>query len=215
MKKIPYIIISAAMSLDGFIDDTTNTRLHISNDKDFDRVDALRASCDAILVGANTINRDNPKLLIKSKSRHKNLIKVTLTSSGNLDNKSSFFTTGEAEKIIYTSLLQSKKLSSRFSSLATIVSAGEKTIDLSTLLKDLYLRGVKHLIVEGGSSVLTQFLQLGLVDEMHIAIAGFFVGQKDAPRFVQPGNFPWNATHPLKLNSISKLDDIAVLIYNK
>lgn len=215
MKKNPYIIISAAMSLDGFINNTTDKRLLLSNKKDFDRVDALRASCDAILVGANTINRDNPKLLIKSKSRHKNLIKVTLTSSGNLDKSSHFFTTGEAEKIIYTSSSQSKKLSSKFSSLATIVSAGEKTVDLNTMLEDLYLRGVKRLIIEGGSTTLTQFLQQGLVDEIQIAIAGFFVGQKDAPRFVQPGNFPWNATHRLKLNSLSKLDDIAVIIYNK
>ena len=213
MKKTPYIIISAAMSLDGFIDDTTDSRLLLSNNKDFDRVGALRASCDAILVGANTIRHDNPKLLIRSKFRHKDLIKATLTSSGNLNCSSSFFTTGDAEKFIYTTSSRKEILAAQFSSVATVINAGEKAIDLHIILNDLYMRGVKRLIVEGGSSLLTQFLQQGLVNEIHIAIAGFFVGQKDAPRFVQPGNFPWNATRRLKLNSIAKLDDMAVLTY--
>lgn len=211
MKKIPYIIISAAMSLDGFIDDSSDTRLLLSNDKDFDRVDALRATCDAILVGANTIRRDNPKLLIKSKSA--NPIKVTLTSTGNLNPSSSFFTTGDAQKIIYTSLSHHKKITSDFASLATVVSAGDESINLHTLLADLHSRGVKRLLIEGGTSTLTQFLQQELVNEIHIAIAGFFVGQENAPRLVQPVNFPWNSTRRLKLDSITKLDDIAVLVY--
>ena len=213
MKNIPDIIISVAMSLDGFIDDTSDSRLLLSNNKDFDRVDALRASCDAILVGANTIRRDNPRLLIKSKARAKSLIKVTLTSTGMFERSLSFFTAGNAEKIIYTISSQKEMLTAKFSPVANVVSAGEKTVELRTLLKDLYLRGVRRLIVEGGSSILTQFMQEGFANEIHIAIAGFFVGQKNAPRLVQPGNFPWNSTHRLKLDSITKLDDIAVLIY--
>ena len=54
----PYVVLSAAMSADGYIDDATDNRLLLSNDADFDRVDAERAASDAILVGANTIRRD-------------------------------------------------------------------------------------------------------------------------------------------------------------
>ena len=68
-------------------------------------------------------------------------------------------------------------------------------------------------MVEGGSQVLTQFLEGGLVNEIHLAIAGFFVGQGDAPRFVKPGNFPWNKNHRLHLESVTALDDVAVLVY--
>ena len=202
------------MSLDGFIDDRSTTRLSLSNNKDFDRVDTLRATCDAILVGANTIRRDNPKLMIKSKARPKKLIKVTMTSSGILDSSSSFFTTGDTEKIIYTTSSHEELLTARFSSIAKVVNAGQEIIDLHLLLNDLYSRGIRRLIIEGGSSVLTQFLEKGMVNEMHIAIAGFFVGQKDAPKFVQPGNFPWNAKRRLRLNSVAKLDDMAILTYN-
>jgi 5-amino-6-(5-phosphoribosylamino)uracil reductase len=61
----PYVLLSCAASIDGYIDDTTDQRLLLSNDEDFDRVDEVRASCDAILVGANTIRRDNPRLLVR------------------------------------------------------------------------------------------------------------------------------------------------------
>ena len=52
------------MSLDGYLDSAAPTRLALSNDADFDRVDAVRASCDAILVGAATVRTDNPRLLV-------------------------------------------------------------------------------------------------------------------------------------------------------
>jgi len=69
MSSRPYVVLSCAMSVDGYIDDASPERLHLSNDADFDRVDAERASCDAILVGANTIRRDNPRLLIRDPRR--------------------------------------------------------------------------------------------------------------------------------------------------
>lgn len=210
MKRFPYVIISTAMSLDGYIDDSSNKRLRISNAKDFERVDKLRETCDAILVGANTIRKDNPRLLLKS---GKKLTKVTVTSSDNLDASSNFFTAGNSEKIVYTTLKQFERLSDKLSSVATVVMIGEERIDLRVVLEDLYDRGIKRLMVEGGSSLLTQFLQEGLVNELKIAISGFFVGQKDAPKFVNDGIFPWNEKNRMQLDSVEKLDDMAVLIY--
>ena len=54
------------MSIDGYIGERDASRLALSNDADFDRVDAVRASCDAILVGAATVRNDNPRLLVRS-----------------------------------------------------------------------------------------------------------------------------------------------------
>jgi len=210
MKKFPYVIISTAMSLDGYIDDTSKERLVISNKKDLERVKLLRESCDGILVGANTIRKDNPKLLPKS---DKKLTKITLTSSGVIDTASNFFRTGNSDKIIYTVSSKKNELSKKLSSLAIVESAGEKIINLETVLSDLYNRGMKRLLVEGGTTILTQFLQEGLVDELQIAVAGFFVGEKNAPRFVNNGEFEWNKNHKLHLKNVAALDDIAVLIY--
>ena len=65
----PYVLLSCATSIDGYIDDASDQRLLLSNDDDLDRVDAVRASCDAILVGAGTVRRDDPRLLVRSADR--------------------------------------------------------------------------------------------------------------------------------------------------
>src|SRR5947208_9557580 len=98
------------MSIDGYIHDGSDTRLLLSNDADFDRVDAVRAGCDAILVGANTIRQDNPRLLVRSPARRADRTargrpasptKVTITAHGDLDPTAAFFTAGDVEKIVY------------------------------------------------------------------------------------------------------------------
>jgi 5-amino-6-(5-phosphoribosylamino)uracil reductase len=65
----PYVVLSCAMSVDGYIDNTGPDRLVLSSAEDLERVDALRASCDAILVGAGTVRRDDPRLLVRSAAR--------------------------------------------------------------------------------------------------------------------------------------------------
>lgn len=69
MAERPYTLLSCCMSIDGYLGGVSEKRLALSNDADFDRVDAVRASCDAILVGAATIRKDNPRLLVRSRLR--------------------------------------------------------------------------------------------------------------------------------------------------
>jgi 5-amino-6-(5-phosphoribosylamino)uracil reductase len=102
----PYVLLSVAMSIDGYIDDASATRLVLSNEADLDRIDEVRSGCDAILVGAGTIRRDDPALLVRSARRRAGRrarggtaspVKVTLTASGALDPGARFFTAGLAE----------------------------------------------------------------------------------------------------------------------
>ena len=69
MTGRPYVVLSCAMSLDGCLDGTGEDRLVLSGEADLDRVDAERAAADAILVGAGTIRRDDPRLLVRSARR--------------------------------------------------------------------------------------------------------------------------------------------------
>ena len=69
MPDRPYTLLSCSMSIDGYLGSPTPRRLELSNDADFDRVDAVRASCDAILVGAETVRKDNPRLVVRSQAR--------------------------------------------------------------------------------------------------------------------------------------------------
>lgn len=74
MDDRPYVLLSCGMSLDGYLDDATEQRLLLSNDADFDRVDGVRAGCDAILVGAHTVRLDNPRLRVRSEARRRDRV---------------------------------------------------------------------------------------------------------------------------------------------
>ena len=106
----PYTVLSCAMSIDGYIASSTREPLPLSNAADLDRVDAVRASCDAILVGAATVRGDRPRLLVRSDARRNarlarglppSPMKVTVTGGRLLDASASFFATGDAEKVVY------------------------------------------------------------------------------------------------------------------
>ncbi|MGI9001016.1 MAG: RibD family protein [Pseudonocardia sp.] len=221
MSARPYVLLSVAASLDGYIDDTSDTRLLLSNDEDFDRVDEVRAGVDAILVGATTIRADNPRLLVRSPQRqHQRVanglpatpVKVTLTGSGNVDPDARFFTTGENDKLVYTTTGTLPAVHERLGSVATIVDAGDP-LDVHAVLADLADRKIERLLVEGGGTIHTLFLIAGVVDELHLVYAPFFVGQAQAPRFVHPAVFPQDSAHRMTLTEVRQLGDVVLLRY--
>lgn len=226
MTDSPYVLLSCAVSLDGFLDDASERRLLLSNDEDFDRVDAVRAEADAILVGANTIRRDNPRLLIRSAERRQaraargkpdNPVKVTISGSGDLDPRATFFTTGEVDKLVYCATSSLDKATVRLAGAATVVDAGDP-VDLPRVLADLHVRGVRRLMVEGGGSIHTQFLAAGLADELHLVVAPFFVGDAAAPRFVNPrfvhpASFANGPDHRMHLTEVRQIGDCVLLRY--
>lgn len=217
----PYVLLSCAASIDGYIDDASEQRLLLSNDDDLDRVDAVRASCDAILVGAGTVRRDDPRLLVRSPSRRaeraasgrpESPTKVTLTAQGDLDPTARFFTAGDSTRLVYCATDAVEKTRERLGRLATVIDAGEP-VDPGWLLTDLAARGVQRLMVEGGGTVHAQFLAAGLADELHLVVAPFFVGDGRAPRFVGEGRFPWHPGRRARLAEARQIGDVVLLRY--
>ncbi|WP_367322151.1 dihydrofolate reductase family protein [Streptomyces sp. HUAS ZL42] len=213
----PYVLLSAAVSLDGYLDDTGPERLLLSSPGDFDRVDEVRASVDAILVGAGTIRADNPRLLVNSPERRAARVaagqpeyplKVTVSGSGELDPTANFWHTG-GEKVVYTT----EKGAERARSLrlgADVVSLGPD-LDWRRLLEHLHdVRGVRRLMVEGGGTVHTQLLQQGLADELQLVLAPLFVGEPDAPRLFGPGGYQGGR---LRLVETRRIEDVVLMRY--
>ena len=220
MPERPYTMLSCSVSLDGYLGDHT-PRLPLSNEADFDRVDEVRASCDAIMVGAVTVRTDNPRLLVRSPSRRERRaarglapspMKITVTSRGDLDADSNFFTTGDAQKLVYTSRARVADARRRLGPVATVVDGG-RHVRMRRLSEDLADRGVGRLMVEGGGVVHTQFLSDDLVDELQLVVAPFFIGDSRAPRFVTDGRFPWNAGRRAKLAEVRQIGDVVLLRY--
>jgi len=209
------------MSIDGYLGSASPRRLELSNDADFDRVDAVRASCDAILVGAATVRNDNPRLLVRSKSRRDartargltpSPIKVTVTERVELDPHADFFTTGDAEKLVYCVSPRVGDARTRLGELATVVDGGRR-VKMRRLTEDLGERGVSRLMVEGGGNVHTQFLTDNLADELQLVVAPFFVGDSRATRFVSDGQFPFNPGRRATLAEVRQIGDVVLLRY--
>ena len=208
------------MSLDGYLGDQT-PRLALSNEADFDRVDEVRASCDAIIVGAVTVRTDNPRLLVRSQARRdertarglpSSPMKITVSETVDFDVDSNFFTAGDTEKLIYTSSGRVRDARARLGPVATIVDGGRR-VRMRRLSEDLADRGVGRLMVEGGGVVHTQFLADDLVDELQLVVAPFFVGDSRAPRFVSDGRFPWHAGRRATLAEVRQIGDVVLMRY--
>jgi riboflavin-specific deaminase-like protein len=212
----PYVLLSCAMSVDGRIDHRGPSRLILSNDADLDRVDAERAASDAILVGAGTLQRDDPRLLVRSAARRADRVRRGLPESpakvaiagGELDPALRFFVEGAAEKLVYAPAASAAALRERLGTTATVVGAGDP-LDLRRVLADLDGRGVRRLMVEGGATVNTAFLTAGLVDELQLVVAPLFVGDGGAPPFVRDGVFPDRMT----LAEARPIGDVVLLRY--
>jgi riboflavin-specific deaminase-like protein len=214
----PYVLLSAAVSLDGYLDDTGPERLLLSGPADFDRVDAVRASVDAILIGAGTIRADNPRLLVNSAERRAARVaegrpeyplKVTVTATGDLDPDAHFWHTG-GDKLVYTTDKGAEQAARRLGSAADIVPLGP-ALDWRALLSHLHdVRGVGRLMVEGGGTVHTQLLQQGLADELQLVLAPLFVGDPAAPRLFGPGGYQAGR---LRLTETRRIEDVVLMRY--
>ncbi|WP_234538864.1 dihydrofolate reductase family protein [Streptomyces shenzhenensis] len=210
----PHVLLSAAVSLDGYLDDTGPDRLLLSSPADFDRVDEVRASVDAILIGAGTIRADNPRLLVNDPERRaaraaagkpEYPLKVTVTATGELDPQARFWHTGGA-KAVYTT----DEGAGRAQVAADVVSLGPE-LDWRLLLEHLHdVRGVRRLMVEGGGTVHTQLLQQGLADELQLVLAPLFVGDPKAPRLFGPGGYQAGR---LRLLESRRIEDVVLMRY--
>ena len=217
MPPRPYVLLSCATSADGYLDDASPERLILSGPTDLDRVDEVRAGCDAILVGAQTVRKDNPRLLVRDPRRSARRAarglpahpaRVTLTATGDLDRRARFFAPG-ALRLVYCATPALTRARARLGDSAVLIDAGDP-VSLDFMVKDLAERGVARLLVEGGARTLGEFLAASLADQLDLAVAPFFVADPDAPRL----NLPHPGTgSPMTLAEAGRVGEVALLRY--
>ena len=219
MAERPYTLLSCAVSLDGCLDDTSAQRLVLSNEADLDRVDAVRAGCDAILVGAGTVRADDPRLEVRSAERRARRVaegraptprKVTLTRHPGLDPGARLF--GAGDPLVYCASAAVADTRARLGDAATVVDAGADP-EVGRVAEDLAARGVRRLMVEGGQQVLRQFLESGVADELQLVVAPVLVGEAGAPRLVANGWMPGGGRPRADLAEVRRIEDVVLLRY--
>jgi len=165
-KKMPFVILKMAYSLDGKTSSVTGDSKWISSEESRRRVHDLRSEVDAVLVGINTVIRDNP--LLTSHGRGKNPARIILDAdlkiplSSNVLNK-------EAKTVIATSkdspINKIGKLEKKGIKVLKIPSSKGK-INLKKLLASLANMGVSSLLAEGGPTVAESFINNEFVDKI-------------------------------------------------
>lgn len=217
------IVLSVAVSLDGYIDDDSDERLVLSSEEDLADVYVLRSECDAILVGSGTVRTDNPSLVTKSNllrgqrlaaGKSADPLKVTATQSGNLDPHAKFFQDGSGNKLVYCPDKIVGNLRNRLGDLTEVVGLGEVPIRASDMARNLERRGVKKLMVEGGAQMLNLYLGEGVAHHLRLALAPFFVQAQTAPQFARGLNLPFTSKKPMKVINVRQLGETTVLDFS-
>lgn len=210
-KSRPYVILSAAISIDGKIATRTG-RSNLSSKKDLVRVHNLRKSVDAILIGKNTVNVDNPSLTVRH-VKGKNPIRIILDPNGGLSLKSKVIRTAKkTPTILVVSENASKNVEKFVAKGAQVIRCGKKTINIKKLLQILGKRGIKRIVVEGGGTTNWYFFKEKLVDEIIITVTPYVLGGSTAISLVEGVGFE-NISNSFKLKKIKKIQNELVLHY--
>ena len=220
MKEIkkPYVILSAAMTIDGKITSKLGDS-ELSNEFDWREVHKLRTKMDAIMVGKGTILKDNPKLHIKY-FRHKGCYRIVVDSNLTIPIDSNVI---DYQPQIYPTIIcttenvpldKIKKFEAK--NVKIIKSGAGDRVDLKNLMVILSKMGIKSILLEGGGNLNWSFVRYNLIDEIRLSIAPWIIGGKDAISLVEGTGFDkMNQARKFKLVKVFNRDDYVILKYVK
>lgn len=196
--KKPYVTLKLAESLDGKIATRTGDSKWITSPPARKFAHQLRASADAVLVGKNTVLRDNPKLTVRlgdspqkgglSPRRLRQPWKVVLDANAEISKNANIFR-GDSTTVLICALNKFKFAAKKFASkrvaiLPAALGRNDK-LDLRPALEKLGKLGVTSILVEGGGEVAASFLEKKLADEIHFVIAPKIVGGRSAKTSIE------------------------------
>jgi len=215
-KSNMHIILSAAISIDGKISTRSNDS-KLSSQEDSIRLHKLRSKVDAILIGKNTMLKDDPLLTVRY-TKGKNPTRIILDSKGTISKNSKIIKTSDK---IPTIIAVSKKISkanlSKLKKLPVeIIISGDNSVNLKLLMKKLSTKKIKTILVEGGGTVNWEFIKNNIFDELIITLSPYLIGGNDATSLVEGKGFAKIVNSPnLKLKSVKRLKNHLVINYIK
>ena len=194
----PYVVVNVAMSADGKLSTRERRQVRISGTQDFNRVDRLKASCDAVMVGIGTVLADDPSLTVKGDENRQvrrgrgvdeNPVRVVIDSMARIPPGASILHKGTGRRVVAVSKQADPARVAALREMATVIIAGDNRVDLTLVLEDLGTMGIKRLMVEGGGTLIAGLIAAGLVDEIYTFIGNIIIGGKDAPTLADGSGF--------------------------
>ena len=173
----PFVIAKCGMSLDGRLTRQVEEPRWITGPSARRHARELRAHVDAVLVGAETLRADNPRLTVRGARRARQPWRVVLTRSGKLPRRARLFSDHLAARtLIY------------------------KSKSLADVVKDLSKRGITSVLIEGGGDVLGQALDARLIDKVQLYVGPILAG---GPVIAFPGRGADTTPNALRLRNVS------------
>lgn len=181
--KRPYVVINCAMSADGKIASPSGKQMRISCDKDIRRMYELRNENDAVLVGINTVLNDNPKLTVKDEYIKNPTQPIRVVLDTHCKTPTDALVVNDSAKTVIVSGKQCDKKFGDNVEIILVDTDKDGFIDLKKFLEMLYNKGVKKLMVEGGGTVIWNFLKSGFVDDFFVYVGPMIIGGINTPTF--------------------------------
>ena len=216
----PYVILNAAMTLDGKIATATGSS-NISGKKDLERVHEIRKECDGIMVGIGTVIADDPRLTVHKidAKPEDNPVRVVVDSKCRTP-ADARITNNDARTIIAGAneykeeFMKSETYETLKKRGVKFFFSGDRRVDLKALMNYLHEEGIEKLMLEGGATLNFSMIKSGLIDEISICVAPMVVGGADAKTFFDGDGFnTMDESVKLKLIDYYPLDKDFILNY--
>ncbi|MFD4706917.1 bifunctional diaminohydroxyphosphoribosylaminopyrimidine deaminase/5-amino-6-(5-phosphoribosylamino)uracil reductase RibD [Gottfriedia sp. NPDC058432] len=190
VKNIPFVVMKSASTLDGKIATHSSDSKWITSAEARNDVHQLRNEIGAILVGVNTVLKDNPELTTRIPNG-RNPVRVILDSTLKIPLESKVVTDQQADTWIFTSQKHSEQKRSELENLGVkvFVTSDPSRVDLNEMLKIIGEHSISSLLVEGGGEVNASFMNQNLVDKVIVYLAPKLIGGKSAPTFLEGTGF--------------------------
>lgn len=209
-QALPYVIINVAATADGKIDTVERRGTPISSERDRQRVDELRASVDAVMVGGRTLHAEDPRLNVRSSALQELRIargeprhpaKVAVTSAFRLGPDSRFLTYGPARVILFTA------------DSAQVHGAEVYPFDdMRDVMRKLASLGIRSVLAEGGGTLNFELLRLGVVNELQVHVAPLVFGGASAPTLADGAGLTRRAAIQLGAPEVEVWEDGGVIL---
>lgn len=191
----PYVILNAAMTLDGKIATHTGSS-NISGKEDLERVHEIRKDCDGIMVGIGTVLADDPRLTVHKIDAKPEDNPVRIVVDSKCRTPADARITNDDAKTIIAGANEYKEEFMASDAYETLKKrgvkfffSGDKRVDLKSLMNYLHEEGIEKLMLEGGATLNFSMIKSGLIDEISICVAPMVVGGADAKTFFDGDGF--------------------------
>jgi 2,5-diamino-6-(ribosylamino)-4(3H)-pyrimidinone 5'-phosphate reductase len=195
-----YVILNAAMSIDGKISTRRNDS-SFSSRKDWIRVHKLRSSVDGIIVGISTVLEDNPMLSVRYYSKGtKDPVRIIVDSNARIPLNSRIIRSSKNIQTIVatTPNASTRKIKELKKAGVQVLVSGKGKVNIKNLFQQLENLGLKRILVEGGGEINWSVLKIGLANELIVTISPVVVGGRDAKTLVE-GEGIANITNGIKM----------------